>query len=189
MTPVSRETGLLVLEAVWSPTHQVCLWAHQPVRGVGPALPDDAVGPSAGELLQLLPAVRDAGGGRAVDLTLLLPGRSALRRQRWPALAITPNVAIDALPALAQEPPPGIRLALSGQVLARLCELALELLAGGRVLPALQRAGERHVARWQPRLEPKDQDRLQALAAALPPAARAEVSDAGPEGPSAQTLA
>ncbi|MBO0702391.1 MAG: hypothetical protein J2P38_05630, partial [Candidatus Dormibacteraeota bacterium] len=65
---------LLVVEALWSPTHQVCLWAHDPVRGDRSTLPGDATGPQAGELLKLLPPVRQAGGGRAVDLTLLLPG-------------------------------------------------------------------------------------------------------------------
>ncbi len=193
VSAVSRGGGpppeLVVVEALWSPSHQVCLWAHEPVRGEGPALADDATGPQAGELLHLLPPVREAGGGRAVDLTLLLPGSTGLLRRRWPTLAINPNVALDALPALAQEAPPGVRLGLSAQVLARICELALELLAGGRFLPALLRAGERHVARWVPRLEPDDRDRLRVLAEALPPAARAEVSDAGPEGPTARKLA
>ena len=172
------DPGVVVLEAIWTRSHQLCLWAHQPVHGEGGerAL-DERTAPPAGELLRALPPARAAGGGLALTLTLLLPDGGALRRRRWPALGVTPNAAIDLLPELAEEPPPGVVVGMSVQVLARLAELALELLAGGRVLPALLRQGERHVARWVPRPEPRDRDRIRELASALPPVSRAEVQE------------
>ena len=180
--------GVVVLEAIWTQSHQLCLWAHEPVHGPDAAL-DASSGLPAGDLLKALPAARGAGGGLAVTLTLLLPGGGALRRQRWPALAVTTNAAVDVLPALAQEAPPGVVMGPSVHVFARLAELALELLAGGRVLPSLLRQGERHVARWLPRLEPGDQDRVRQLATALPAVARAEVQETAQEARSSDAIA
>ncbi|MEX0659841.1 MAG: DEAD/DEAH box helicase [Egibacteraceae bacterium] len=112
-----------------------------------------------------------------------LPGASAIaaeptdvRAWRVPALAAAPPMALDVLRALpgAEDPRVGASLAW----LSAAARFAAELTARGRVLPGVTRAGVdeagRHQARWLPVLSAEDREHVASLAAAMPPAVRAE---------------
>jgi non-specific serine/threonine protein kinase len=87
-----------------------------------------------------------------------------------PALALAPDDALDLLLVL----PEGRAAGASLRFLAETAKLALELVARGRVLPALATDGASHLARWQVCPEPEDARRLRLLATAMPPVCRAE---------------
>jgi len=86
-----------------------------------------------------------------------------------PALGLGPDAALDLLLALAGDPSTTASL----RCLAEAAKLALELVAGGRVLPSLESDGMRYSARWRVSPEPEDLRRLRLLAAAMPPVCRA----------------
>ncbi len=88
--------------------------------------------------------------------------------QPWtvPTLRLGPLDALDALLALDDGAPSEV--GSSVRTLARVAELALEVVAGGRVVPSLEvRAGAR-VARWDPLVTGRDAERLEVLARAAP---------------------
>ena len=71
----------------------------------------------------------------------------------------------------------GVAVGDSLRFLAEASKLALELVARGRVLPALVRREEEWVAWWRMMPgDPEDVERVRMLAAAMPPLLRAEVS-------------
>ncbi|MDA8316225.1 MAG: hypothetical protein M0010_13810, partial [Actinomycetota bacterium] len=87
-----------------------------------------------------------------------------------PTLRLGPLDALDALLALGDDHAP-FQAGSSFRALARVAELALEVVAGGRVVPWLDsRVGEQ-LARWAPLRTGRDAERLQLLASALPGAA------------------
>ena len=97
-------------------------------------------------------------------------GPWALRPHAVPTLRLGPLDALDALLALDDDRAP-FQVGSSVRALARVAELALEVVAGGRVIPSLEdRAGTR-LARWAPLRTGRDAERLQLLASALPGAA------------------
>jgi superfamily II DNA or RNA helicase len=107
------------------------------------------------------------GGGAAPPR----PGgaRPSLRPFTVPALRLGANAAVDAL--LALEDGDGVLAGASAQALARLAELALEAVSGGRVVPSLEVRGSARVARWAPLRTGRDRERLVLLASSLPGAA------------------
>lgn len=109
--------------------------------------------------------------------------RAATRLAPWrvPVVEMPPGAALDALLALAETPARGFVTGESLHALARAADLALELVAQGRVLPGII-DGEPPIARWLPAPGPEQAERLRALAAALPPLCRAEMIDGSPQG-------
>ena len=97
-------------------------------------------------------------------------GRFVLRPFVMPALLLGAGDALDALVALGDDSAP-VHVGASVRALARIGELALEVVAGGRVVPALEAEDDRYVARWAPLRTERDRDRLALLKSALPPAA------------------
>jgi non-specific serine/threonine protein kinase len=177
---------MAVLHGTWSTASRLCVWGE-----------DDAPG-HAGAGGRAHPFALDGGalarlgwrGAEPSALTLLLPSRTsgplpspelgrparpsraAPRLRPWtaPALALAPDAALDVLLALPE------RAGASLRFLAEAAKLALELVARGRVLPALEPG---NVARWRVRPDPEDARRLRLLAAAMPPACRAEAPGTG----------
>ena len=89
-----------------------------------------------------------------------------------PALRWAPGPALDVLLGLSVDGASTSRAAPSVTVLARIGELALELVAGARILPALVvDAAGCPQARWEPLQAAHDTERLVLLARALPLAA------------------
>ncbi len=97
-------------------------------------------------------------------------GRFARRPFVVPALLLGAGEALDALLAIVDDSAP-VHVGASVRALARIGELALEAVAGGRVVPALEARGDRYVARWAPLRAERDRERLALLGRALPPAA------------------
>jgi superfamily II DNA or RNA helicase len=100
-----------------------------------------------------------------------------------PAIALVPGAALELLLAPAGGYADGARnlagvaLGDSLRFLAEAGKLALELVARGRVLPGLVRRDQGWVAWWRAMPgDPEDVERLQMLAAAMPPLVRAEIS-------------
>ncbi|MGH8981943.1 MAG: hypothetical protein ACRDWE_13150, partial [Acidimicrobiales bacterium] len=110
----------------------------------------------------------DVGERRAA---VVAGGKRSLRPFTVPALCWSPGPALDVLLALSSGEVTSRRVAPSVTALARLGELALEVVAGGRVLPtlAVDGAGRPH-ARWEPLQVGLDTERLVLLARSLPPA-------------------
>jgi SNF2 family DNA or RNA helicase len=117
------------------------------------------------------PGVRTAreGDGRGTSPTL------ALHPFVVPVLRVPPGPALDFL-VTAGSPGadrPGLHMGASVRALGAVAELALEIAAGGRVLPDLVADGGRHVARWAALGGGADAERAGQLAASLPPVCRA----------------
>ena len=92
------------------------------------------------------------------------------------AVSAHPADALDVLLRLPGVEERGIAVGDSLRFLAEAAKLALELLARGRVLPTLAWREEHWLACWQPvAIDPHDSDRVQLLAASMPPMLRAEV--------------
>jgi hypothetical protein len=183
-----------VVHGTWSAGARLCLWAEDDGGADGRAAGRPAARarphPFACDAALLLDITRDLRGDReaaGAELTLVLPSRpggplgspelgrpagraAAPRPLPWtvPALALGPDAALDVLLGLPDRP----GVAPSLRYLAEVAKLALELVARGRMLPDLDGA---HVARWLPDPEPEDARRLRLLAAAMPPACRAEL--------------
>jgi hypothetical protein len=99
------------------------------------------------------------------------PGASwALQPFAVPTLGLAPLDALDALIALDTDHAPG-EVGSSVHALARVAELALEVVAGGRFVPSLEDRSGVPLARWAPLPTGRDAERLQLLARALPGAA------------------
>jgi hypothetical protein len=102
------------------------------------------------------------------------PGRPD-RLDPWVVAAATFGAAdaVDFLLGLAGADEPGLAIGDSPRVLAELSKLALELLARGRVVPALARRDDQWVARWEPfTIDPGDSERLALLTESMPPLLR-----------------
>jgi superfamily II DNA or RNA helicase len=137
--------------------------AHRLERELCLLLPSFEDGPQQSP--QLLPA----DGDRRLDEPELL--------HPWviPAIGLGPEAGLELLLALPPTPPSGLTLGDSLRFLAEAGKLALELLARGRVLPALARRDERWLASWRPvTVDPDDEERVRTLVAAMPPLVRAE---------------
>jgi superfamily II DNA or RNA helicase len=96
-------------------------------------------------------------------------GRVGLKRFCVPAVRLTGTDTLDALVALGDDDTG--RVGASARVLAQIAELALEVVAGGRVVPTLERGEAHHLARWAALRTPRDSERLALLSGALPRAA------------------
>jgi SNF2 family DNA or RNA helicase len=131
-------------------------------------LPSGPDGPLASPELIRPPGHGGAGttrpGGRRVSLA----------PWRVPALVFEPAPAADLLTVLGE---PG---ALSGEViggsvryLAAVARLGADLVARGRLLPALRTEDGGHAARWRPVLSGADAERARELAAGMPAMCRA----------------
>jgi hypothetical protein len=137
-------------------------------------------------------------------------GRGALAAWRVPALTFEPSAGLDLLSVLGETRAPGARAVQGGSVryLAALAQLAGDLAARGRVLPALVaedsevgRSGESgageggageggageggageggYAARWRPVLSGADAQRARELAVAMPPLCRATTAGGEP---------
>ena len=133
-----------------------------PSRVDGPLASPELVRPSAD-----VPS--DASAGR----------RIALAAWRVPVLVFEPAAATALLSALAGLAPGD--LAVSGSIgyLTAVARFTDDLVARGRVLPALTAEEGGYAARWRPVLSAADAQRIRELAAAMPPACRA-ADDAEP---------
>jgi len=145
-----------------------------------------AGGQSESSLSLLLPTARD-GPQTSPGLLCADAGERAGppdRLDAWlvPAIAVTPAGALGLLLALPSACPPSLAIGDSLRFLVVVGKLALELVARGRVVPALSRDGERWVARWRPVTDdPGDDERVRTLVRSAPPMLRAErsMSDGG----------
>ena len=176
-TAVAEDAGPvadLVLKAV---DDELILWL--------PATPD---GPLASPELIASPQNQPAAGTR----------RSALAAWRVPALTFAPAAALDLLSVLGEARAHGGQAILGGSVryLAALAQLAGDLAARGRVLPALTADGGvrgpgtdgaggaeadgGYAARWRPVLSGADAQRARELAVAMPPVCRATTAAGEP---------
>jgi SNF2 family DNA or RNA helicase/intein/homing endonuclease len=128
-------------------------------------LPGTADGPLASPSL-----VREPGAGHSRPA-----GRAALAAWRVPALTFEPAAAFDLLEALGEPGAGTSRVVLGGSVLylAALARQAADLVARGRVLPALCSDPGGYAARWRAVLSGADAQRARDLAAAMPPLCRA----------------
>ncbi|HYB26152.1 MAG TPA: DEAD/DEAH box helicase [Solirubrobacteraceae bacterium] len=104
-------------------------------------------------------------------------GRPGLLRP-WvvPVAAFAPADAVKLVLGLPSADEPGVAVGDSLRFLAEVAKLALELLARGRVLPALVRRKDRWLGRWEPvTIHPGDAERVGMLAQSMPPLLRADV--------------
>jgi SNF2 family DNA or RNA helicase len=136
---------------------------------------------SAGELRMLLPSHEHGPQASPQLLRTDGDGGGSARPDRldpWvvPTARFGAADAVELLLGLPGDDQPGLAIGDSPRVLAELAKLALELLARGRVLPALARREDRWVAQWEPvTSDPGDSERLRLLAGSMPPLLRAEV--------------
>ncbi|MHA6782380.1 DEAD/DEAH box helicase [Pseudonocardia saturnea] len=173
---------MLAVHALWSPGRGVLIWAEdgeRPAtsssRSLRSARPHPFAVPSGG-LAALHP-------GKPTSVTLLLPSRPGgplaspeLVRVRDTSPRGGPVLRPWSVPALVvdaaelEDPVDEVRYGASVAHLRAVAATAADLVARGRVLPTLV-AGE---ARWRPVVQGLDAVTVDALAAALPPVARAE---------------
>ena len=188
---------MAVLHGLWSSAGRLALWMTEDLR---PAPTPRAGGfprphPFAAGTDELRRVLADLLGKRpqAVQpayLTLLLPSGSQPRLLPWsvPTVSIEPDAALDLFLTLPRDTGLGPAIGDSLLMLAEAAKLGLELVVRGRVLPTLKPNGGRHVARWQPHLEPDDLRRLHLLARSLPPVCRSEVTATERSGRAASRL-
>ena len=186
-----------MLHGTWGTGSRLCIWGEddtdRPSRAGGPR-----AHPFACDDHSLRQLVTEQAGvcAEPATLTLLLPSRPGAplpspelgrptrpgtarpRLRPWsvPALALGPGPALDFLLGMAGPATASLRF------LAEAAKLALELVARGRVRPALESDGMRYVARWRVSPESDDVHRLRLLAAAMPPVCRAEAPGTRPPG-------
>jgi SNF2 family DNA or RNA helicase len=150
--------------------------------------------------LRPLLAVLGAAGAEVQPLTLHLPSHPDAPQASpqlpartaegapdgiapWQAFAATVDAgaALDLLLALPAAPPEGAAWGDSLRALAEVANLALELVARGRVLPALEVVERRWNAAWRPLLtDDGDAERMSILRRALPGACAAANDPAEP---------
>jgi superfamily II DNA or RNA helicase len=93
------------------------------------------------------------------------------------ALALEPRDAAKMLLSLPHSPPVGIAYGDSVRFLVEGAKLALELVARGRLRPALERESGQWVGRWRPVTDASEDDaRVALLVRSMPPLLRAELS-------------
>jgi hypothetical protein len=139
-------------------------------------LPGTSVAPEASAQL-----IRDATAGD--DPTRPTEMASGLCPFTVPVLRLSPGPALDLVLAVADLQSPELNPGASVKALAAVAGLALEIVAGGRVLPALVvEDGGRYRARWSPVIASRDGERLRMLAASLPALCRALDPDGGRGG-------
>ncbi len=182
---------MLVLHGFWSASNGLCLWAEdsdltvkspsQALRSARPhpfAAPADVIaGVHAGKpgaTVLLLPSLRSAPLD-SPELFRITP-RPVPRTD--PALLpwSIPVVFLDAAAALSAlgEPVADVRYGASIAHLADVAAFAQQLVARGRVLPALARDRNGAVAFWRPVVQGPDVVAMNSLIAAMPPVCRAE---------------
>ncbi|HVL98197.1 MAG TPA: DEAD/DEAH box helicase [Egibacteraceae bacterium] len=192
---------MTVLHALWS-DGRLHVWGERPLagdvlprpRGRRPAPGRARRHPYAASADELVAALAEIGvsGPGAGELRLRLPSTDAspLPSPGLPGASVVDRRAGTSLApwrvdALAVPPAPALELLLSTPTddpsdgrslvwLAAAARLALNLVARGRVLPALVVAPGGHEARWLPVLAADDRDRIARLAAGMPPVLRAE---------------
>jgi len=101
-------------------------------------------------------------------------GAASLAPYTVPVVRLQPGPALDSVLALADLRAVGVHVGASVTLLAAVAGLALDMAAGGRVLPDVVAVpGGTHQARWAPVGGGADEDRCRLLGAALPPICRA----------------
>jgi SNF2 family DNA or RNA helicase len=188
---------MLALHGFWSLRGGLCLWAEdsalsvksgsQAMRSARPhpfaasagALAALHAGQPA-EAVLLLPSLRTAplDSPELVRTAPRPPARSKAALLPWTVPVVTLDAA-EALTALSERAP-GIRYGASLGYLADVAAFAGELVARGRVLPALARDQAGAAARWRPSLQGPDAMAMHALARAMPPVCRAVPGDDDP---------
>ena len=133
-----------------------------PSRADGPLASPELVRPSAD-----VPS--DTSAGRRITLAVW----------RVPVLVFEPATVTALLSALADLTPGDLGVSGSIGYLAAVARFTDDLVARGRVLPALTAEEGGYAARWRPVLSAADAQRARELAAAMPPACRA-ADDAEP---------
>jgi non-specific serine/threonine protein kinase len=178
-------------------------------RGRRPKTPDVRAHPFACDAETIASALAEVAGSFAgitaveTNLQLLLPSTPAaplpspflpvlhdgdvatpeLVAWRVPAQLLTSPGALDALLAVGLNEKPHSEVLIGDSLLyyAEVAKLALELVAGGRVVPALERSGGDDFAVWRPVLRAaQETNRLIELATALPPVCRAAEPERAP---------
>jgi len=97
-------------------------------------------------------------------------------------IRLAPAAAIELLLGLPESPTAGLAVGDSIRHLAEASKLALELVARGRLRPAIERRGDGWVGVWRPVTDdPADAARVQLLIRSMPPLQRAELSAPGVE--------
>jgi hypothetical protein len=182
---------MLVLHGFWSTSNGLCLWSEdsdrtvknpsQALRCARPhpfAAPADVIAGihpgKPGTAVLLLPSLRSAplDAPELVRITPRPTPRTDVALLPW----TVPVVSLDAASALTalNEPVADARYGASLAYLADLAAFARELVARGRVLPALARDGHAAVAFWRPVVQGPDVVAVNSLIAAMPPVCRAE---------------
>ena len=114
---------------------------------------------------------------RVVDDHARSDGPPVLEAWEVAAIRLAPAAAVDLLLAVPPNPPVGVAVGDSIRYVAEACKLALELVARGRLRPALERRGEHWLGLWRPVTDdPADDDRVKLLLRSMPPLLRAELS-------------
>jgi SNF2 family DNA or RNA helicase len=209
---------VIVVHACWSP-FGLHLWGESsarlaeltPPRGRAPRAP--LPHPFAAEAEELRAALRDvlpvnrAGAG---EIPLHLPSRGrapqpsphlahaaadaggAAAQAAWtvPVLSLTGAAALDVLLAVPADGEDGVVPGDSLRAFGELAKLALEMVAGGRVLPLLEGMhGGRWTARWRPLVATEaDGERLAALRRAMPGACAAHAPAASADDVAGRAL-
>ncbi len=138
-------------------------------------------GDDAGESILLLPSSQDGpccSPGLLRDEPTAAEGPAGLAPWSVPALALAPEGALDLLLALPAGSPgagaPEVAVGAGLRLLAEVAKLAIEVVAQGRVAPALESRDGRWMALWRPwRLGDDAAGKLELLSGALPPLGRA----------------
>ncbi|HEX6912880.1 MAG TPA: DEAD/DEAH box helicase [Longimicrobium sp.] len=151
--------------------------AHAGAGDIPLHLPSRARAPAASP--HLAHVVREGGGAPAET-----------RPWAVPVLSLTAGSALDVLLAVPASASDGVVAGDSVRALGELAKLALELVAGGRVLPVLEPAhGGRWTARWRPLLAAEaDGERLAALRRAMPGVCAAHAPAAAADDPAGRAL-
>jgi hypothetical protein len=112
----------------------------------------------------------DAGSPRATRL--------------WPfevaALRLDPSAALDVALALTGTGSPELHAGASVSTFSVLAALALEVAAGGRVLPDLRIGPGGAEARWEPLMNGEDDARVRTVTSTLPPVCRSLTAEGAP---------
>jgi superfamily II DNA or RNA helicase len=143
-------------------------------------LPSVAGGPLASP--ELVRPLAGATTGPATPSTEAA-GQPALAAWRVPVLVFEPAAATALLAALDSVTPGDVVLGGSVGYLAAVARFAGDLVARGRVLPALTPEDDGYAARWRPVLSGADADYARELAAAVPAACRAAADGAAGTAP------
>ena len=188
---------MLALHGFWSPRGGLCLWAEDSalsIKSGSRATRSARPHPFAASACALA-AIHAGAAGRGRAAAALAPYRSArLTRtgQDHPAPAREVQgraAAVDRSRRHARRgrgayrlarARPGIRYGASLGYLADVAAFAGELVARGRVLPALARDQAGAAARWRPFLQGPDAMAVHSFARAMPPVCRAVPGDDDP---------